>query len=48
MLEALGADQQKFQYAFPGLHGEEKRPERERERERESRTEQAGIYIVAR
>jgi hypothetical protein len=42
MLEALGADQQKFQYAFPGLHGEEKRPERE------SRTEQAGIYIVAR
>lgn len=30
MLEALGADQQKLQYAFPGLHGEEKRPERER------------------
>jgi len=27
MLEALGADQQEFQDAFPRLHGEEKGPE---------------------
>lgn len=29
MLEALGADQQKFQDAFPSLHGEERRGHKE-------------------